>query len=177
MLKFTKNTTKKKLVIPNDVMERSGFEKGAPVEIRAMDDAILIMKSEMTAMELVRAVNGLQETAVELMMHLAGVCGSCEGCDDCGGRECPADPSRTETRLPEDIRKDLGIPAGAKLCTWLGAEEGTAIVGQADYRYDLTDVPAWERDLLRCLGVCFSELEELLISEDPVYDSEDQTYG
>ncbi len=38
MHKFIKDTTKKKLVIPSAAMELSGFEKGAPVEIRAMPD-------------------------------------------------------------------------------------------------------------------------------------------
>ena len=54
-MKFVKGTTKKKLVIPNAVMELGGFEKGAPVEIRALPDAVAVLKKEMTAMELIRA--------------------------------------------------------------------------------------------------------------------------
>ena len=42
-------------------------------------------------------------------------------------------------------------------------------VGQADYRYDLTDVPEWELSTLAMLGVCLGNLEEKLMAEDTVY--------
>lgn len=165
MQKFIKNTTKKKLVIPNVVMELSEFEKGAPVEICALPDAVVVLKREMTAMELIRAVDGLQHLTVELNRHLAKVCGPCEDCGEDG--ECPALPERTRTAVPESVREDAGIPAGAKLCAWPG--EGTVTVAQADYRYDLTDVPEWELSTLAMLGVCLGELEERLMSEAVVY--------
>ena len=120
MQKFIKNTTKKKLVIPNIVMELSEFERGAQVEICALPDAVVVLKREMTAMELVRAVDSLQRLAVELNRHLAAACGSCEACDGRGGEECPADPERTKTVLPEEVRRDAGIPEDAKICSWPG---------------------------------------------------------
>ena len=70
MQKFIKNTTKKKLVIPNVVLELSGFEKGGTVEICALPEAVVVLKREMTAMELIRAVDSLQRLAVELNRHL-----------------------------------------------------------------------------------------------------------
>ena len=78
MQRFTKETTKKKLVIPNAVLEMSGLEKGEPVEIRAADAAVIILRKGMTAMGIIRAVDSLQRLAVELSQHLAGVCGPCE---------------------------------------------------------------------------------------------------
>ena len=57
MQKFIKETTKKKLVIPNTVLELSGLEKGEPVEIRAADSAVIILRKGMTAMEVIRAVD------------------------------------------------------------------------------------------------------------------------
>lgn len=169
MHKFIKGTTKKKLVIPNAVMELSGFEKGAPVEIIAADDTVIVLKHKMSAMALIRAVDSFQRLAVELNEHLARVCGHCEACDGCDGENCPADPARTQTILPDAVREEIGVPDGVKLCACPGEEPGTAIVCQADYRYDLTDVPAWELTVLRNMGVCLSELEELLMSEDTVY--------
>ena len=167
MQKFIKNTIKKKLVIPNVVLELSGFEKGGTVEICALPEAVVVLKREMTAMELIRAVDSLQRLAVELNRHLAEVCGPCE---DCGGDgECPALPERTRTALPEAVREEAGIPADAKLCAWPGNDPGTVTVGQADYRYDLTDVPEWELSTLAMLGVCLGNLEEKLMAEDTVY--------
>ena len=169
MGKVTKNTTKKKLVIPYDVLKDSGMERGDPVEIRAVDDAVVILRKEMTAMELVRAIDSLQSTVLDLTLHLVDVCGPCEGCT--GTAVCPADPSRTATVIPDEIREEAHIPAGVKLCAWAGAEPGTVTVGQADYRYDLTDVPAWILEILASRGVCLGTLEELLMEEDDIYGS------
>ncbi len=114
MQKFIKETNKKKLVIPNAVLELSGLEKGEPVEILAADSAVIILRKGMTAMEIIRAVDSLQRLAVELNGHLAGVCGHCEDCGEDG--ECPALPERTQTIVPEAVREEVGIPAKAKLC-------------------------------------------------------------
>lgn len=169
MQKFIKETTKKKLVIPNAVLELSGLEKGEPVEIRAADDAVIILRKKMTAMELIRAVDSLQRLTGELNQHLAQVCGPCEDCSEDG--ECPALPERTQTVLPEELRKEAGIPDDAKLCSWPGEEPGTVVSGQADYRYDLTDVPEWELSALAMMGVCLGNLEERLMEEDVVYEA------
>ena len=169
MQKFIKNTTKKKLVIPNVVMELSEFERGEMVEICALPDAVVVLKREMTAMELIRAVESLQRLAMELNRHLARVCGPCEDCNGSGGEDCPADPSRTATVIPDEVRKEVHIPADAKLCAWPGDKPGTVTVEQADYRYDLTDVPEWELSALAMMGVCLGNLEERLMAEDVVY--------
>ena len=169
MDKFTTNTTKKKLVIPYSVLELSGLEKGGPVEIRTMDDAVVILRSEMTAMELIRAIDSLQDTVLALTTHLVNVCGPCEDCT--GNEECPADPSRTATVIPDELRKEVDIPMDAKLCAWVGDTPGTITVGQAEYRYDLTDVPPWILEILTSRGVCLGTLEELLMEEDDIYGS------
>ena len=130
MQKFIKNTTKKKLVIPNVVMELSEFERGEMVEICALPDAVVVLKREMTAMELIRAVESLQRLAMELNRHLARVCGPCEDCS--GDGDCPAEPAHTRTAIPDEVRKDVRIPANAKLCAWPGEQEGMVTVAQAD---------------------------------------------
>ena len=48
-MKFVKGTTKKKLVIPNTVMELSGFERGETVELHALTDTVVVLKKRMTA--------------------------------------------------------------------------------------------------------------------------------
>ena len=169
MLKFTKNTTKKNLAIPNNALEKSSFELGKPVEIRAMDSAVVILRKEMTAMELIRAIDSLQDTVLDLTQHLVGVCGPCEDCSGSGGEECPADPSRTATIIPDEILKEVHIPTDAKLCAWPGNEPGTVTVGRADYRYDLTDVPAWVLEVLASHGACLGMLEDRLMEDEPIY--------
>ena len=168
MKKFIKETTRKKLVIPNAALKLSGLEKGEAVEIRAADDVVMILRKEMTAMELLRAIDSIQDAALELTLHIVNACGPCEDCNG-SGEDCPADPSRTATVIPDEVRKEVHIPADAKLCAWPGDKPGTVTVGQADYRYDLTDVPAWELEILASHGVCLGNLEERLMTEDAVY--------
>ena len=40
---------------------------------------------------------------------------------------------------------------------------------EADYRFDLTDIPAPLLDTLRECGVCMSDLEDKLVQEEVVY--------
>ncbi len=164
-MKFVKGTTKKKLVIPNTVMELSGFERGAMVELHALTDTVVVLKKRMTAMEIVNAIDALQRLTVDLFGELAETCGACE---DCGGGECPA-WARAATEVPEEVRQEAGIPAGVKLQAWPGETEGTVTVAQADYRFDLTDVPEWVYSTLEALGACLGNLEELLMSEEPIH--------
>ena len=165
-LVFTKGTTKKKLVIPNLIMEQSGFEKGKMVEIHALTDAVVILKKEMTAMELVHAIDQLQRMSADLTVHLAQVCGPCGGCAE----ECDIDLEHpgSGVDLPGWVRKEAGIAEDAKLCAWL-ADDGTVRVDQANYRYDLSDVPPNILEVLAASGVCLSELELRLMQEDAVY--------
>ena len=73
------------------------------------------------------------------------------------------------TAIPDEVRKEVHVPEDAKLCAWPGDKPGTVTVGQADYHYDLTDVPAWELEILASHGVCLGSLEEMLMAEDVVY--------
>ena len=169
MDKFTKGTTKKKLVIPTEVMERSGFQKGAPVDILTLTDAVVILKNGMTTMELLNAVDQMKDLSVALLTALAE---NCDPCGDCGGTEdgsCPYLDHLSGTEVPAEVLQEAGIPAGAKLCAWANPDSGIVNVAQAGYRYDLADVPVWELEILTCMGVCLEDLAELLMSEDQVH--------
>lgn len=165
-LVFTKGTTKKKLVIPNIIMEQSGFEKGQNVEIHALTDAVVILKKEMTAMEVIHAIEHLQRLSVNLSVHLAQICGPCNGCE--GDCDVDLDHPGSGVYLPNWLREEIGIPQNAKLCAW-PMDDGTACVEEANYRYDLSDVPPQVLEVLSASGVCLSELEELLMTEEKIY--------
>lgn len=166
-LVFTKGTTKKKLVIPNIIMEQSGFEKGQTVEIHALTDAVVILKKRMNAMELVHAIDQLQQLSTQLSVYLAKVCGPCDGCTE----ECDVDLEHpgSGVELPGWLRQEAGIKQDAKLCAWV-KEDGSVGVAEADYRYDLSDVPPHMLEVLAASGVCLSELDEMLIREEVIYE-------
>ena len=165
-LVFTKGTTKKKLVIPNLIMEQSGFEKGETVEIHALTDAVVILKKEMTAMELVHAIEHIQQLSINLSVYLAQVCGPCSDCaEDC---DIDLEHPGSGVDLPEWGRQEVGIPKDAKLCAWPKGD-GVVCVEEANYRYDLSDVPPQLLEVLAASGACLNELEELLMTEEVIY--------
>ena len=118
-------------------MKLSGFESSGKVELHASEDTLVVLKQRMTAMELLRAARSLQKLATDLHVHLARVCGHCDGCDG----ECPFGGG-DEVELPDS---------------------------EADYDYDLRDVPEEVLEMFRDAEICVGELEERLILGDVVY--------
>ena len=169
MNKTTKGTAKKKLVIPNEVMERSGFRKGAPVDIYTLTDAVIILKNGMSAMELLHAVDQMKDLSVELLSALAENCEPCEDCSGAGDGSCPFLDNLPETKVSEDVLQKAGIPVGAKLNATADPDNEAVIVMRADHRYDFWDAPLWELEILTCMGVCYADLTKLIQSEEPVH--------
>jgi len=153
MDKITKETTKKKLVIPYDVMERSGFQRGVPVDIHTLTDAVVILKNEMTVMELLRAVDQMRVLSVELLCALTENCDACGDCGGTGDGSCAYLDHYPTTNIPAHTLKKAGIPMDAKLCAQAGPDSGIVTVTQAGYQYDLADVPMWELDIPAVQGV------------------------
>ncbi len=169
-MKFIKKITPKGLRLPVSAARLAGMESGEKAEYHTGDNAIVVLKGRMTAMELLRAAQTLQDIAVELRTHLANVCGSCDGCDGACGEFCPvAGTFEADVTLRDDLRREAGIPADAKLCTAVDRDAHTVSVFAADYDYDLRDVPKKILKMFSAAGVCLGELEERLIQGDVVY--------
>ena len=71
--------------------------------------------------------------------------------------------------MPEVLR-EAGIPSGVKLHAQVNEGTNTVTVAQADYRYDLTDVPDRLLTSLAIARVCVGSLEKRLMAEDAVYE-------
>ena len=65
--------------------------------------------------------------------------------------------------------EELGLEPDTKLAYEADPESGAIHIVEADYRFDLTDIPAPFLDTLRECGVCMSDLEDKLVREDVVY--------
>lgn len=165
-MKFLKDVSSKGMQIPFAALKLCGFEREEKAELHASEGALVVLKQRMTAMELICAAQQLQELSVALTTHLARVCGPCDGCD--GG--CPFEDWKDGgLDLPADLRAEAGIPQDAKLCAYVDEDEGTVTIAEADYDYDLRDVPPEIMEMLTSAQVCIGELEERLILEDIVY--------
>ena len=123
----------------------------------------------MSAPELLAVIRQLSGLAEGLAVHLAEVCGPCTDC----GEDCPGDDldalEKEEVGLSERLRKELGIPEGAKLCVEVDREAGALTVSASSHRYDLRDVPEDLLDVLIEAGACLGALEKHMILEDVIY--------
>ena len=165
-MKFNKQINNGTLLIPSGVSKISGFEADEKAEIHALDSAVVVLKKQMTAMELIHAMDALHQLATELTVHLARVCGACDECED----DCPLDDLEDGMlELPDYLREEAGIPAGAKLCVYVDDEENTVTIAEAGYDHDLRDVPPYLLEMLVDAGICLGELEERLMVGDLIY--------
>ena len=168
-LSFIKENTKHGLHIPTAALAVSGINN-QPLEYRTFPGAIIAFKSRMTTMDLVNTVEALNNCAVELLDVLMRLTGRCDGCvEDCVFDE---DDNFGYVYVPDYLREQAGIPAGAKVTAMPDQDTGTVTVMQADYAHDLTDVPPELMDVLRDMGVCLETLEGLLREEEIVYGGE-----
>jgi len=168
-MKFIKEMTGKGIQIPAAALKLCGFEGGKQVELHAEPETLVALKASMTAMELIRAAQQLQELSAQLTTHLAKVCGFC---DQCFGEECPYDDLEADMiAVPEDLREQAGIPKGAKLRAQADEEGNTVIVSAAEYDHDLTDVPPNFLEMFSAANVCLGALDDILIEGNVVYGS------
>lgn len=134
------------------------------LEASIIKSGVVLTKSQMTAMDVLETIEGLEEILKELYNALVGATGIC--CEDCDQDETE---DAVTIKLPEFILEEAGIPKDAKLCAFTTEASGEVTVMEADYKHDLTDVPEDMLRLLKDIGVCLSCLNECLISERIIY--------
>ena len=160
---------------PNEVrisaaeLERANLAEWARLELHLLDQTAVVIPGQMTVMELLRTVEALQSLASDL---LAALCAACEQCNNCEMDE-PCDQMKgevySEVSVPGHLLEELGLESDTKLAYEADPESGAIHIVEADYRFDLTDIPAPFLDTLRECGVCMSDLEGKLVREDVVY--------
>ena len=137
------------------------------LEAILIKNAIVLMKKEMTAIEVIEIIEGLKGVVEELFYNLADACGTC---DDC---ECYEElEDALNIKLPDFLLKEAGISQDAKLCACTDEDSGEVTVMEAEYKHDLSDVPKGMIKILKSMGVCLKELNKCLMSEKTVYGNE-----
>ena len=107
-MKFVKYNDNKSVTIPPAVLTVCGLDDEGKLEMAGAKGAVILSKSEMTAMEMVRTILALTDRAGQLMRELTDLCGSCEGCTEghCTFRDAdieeliPIGPERKRTSRP-----------------------------------------------------------------------------
>lgn len=160
----TKQKVKGFLCLPITELAEKKIGDVGKLEAITIKNGLVLLKSEMTAIEVAETLEGLEQVSKELYQTLAEAAGVCEKCS-----------CRTETedavsiKLPEFILEDAGIPKDAKLCAYTSENSGEVTVVEAEYKHDLSDVPKDILQVLKALGVCMAGLNKRLMSEEIIY--------
>lgn len=171
-MKFEKISPADGVTIPAAALKLSGFTPGEDAEYHTLKDAVVVLKKQMTASEVVRAAWALQQLSAELCVHLAEQCCPCDGCADCGGlvRCCPYSPLNfaVDIELPDELRELAGIEKDAPLHVEL-LDDGEISICANHEGPGLWDVPAPMMQGLLAAGLCPAGLEDALEQEDVIY--------
>ena len=134
------------------------------LEASIIKSGIVLTKSQMTAMDVLETIEGLEGILKELYDAL--IDGTGIYCEDLNQDETE---EATSIKLPEFILEEAGIPKDAKLCAFTTEASGEVTVIEAEYKHDISDVPEDMLRLLKDIGVCLSCLNECLMSERIIY--------
>lgn len=127
-------------------------------------NGMLLMKSGMTAMEVIEMIEVLKEIMDNLIDWVVDNCGTDGRC------ECFEEVEEAvNIKLPDFLLEEAGIPKDAKLCACTEENSGVVKVMEAEYKHDLSDVPEDVLQKLKSLGVSLSKLNKSLMSEEIVY--------
>ncbi len=134
------------------------------LEASIIKSGIVLTKSQMTAMDVLETIEGLEGILKELYDAL--IDGTGIYCEDLNQDETE---EATSIKLPEFILEEAGIPKDAKLCAFTTEASGEVTVIEAEYKHDISDVPEDMLMLLKDIGVRTSCLNECLMSERIIY--------
>ncbi len=88
-LKFCKTLSPSGLCLPNAVFRISGFASNEEAEVLPIQDAVVVLKRRMTALELASAVQSLHALSAELGTELVKTSGLCRDCKSGCPHEAP----------------------------------------------------------------------------------------
>ena len=137
-----------------------------------LDQAAVVIPGVMNVMEVIRTAEALQGLASDL---LSVICSACEKCDECGIEircDLMKDEIRPEVSVPSRVLEEAGVDPDSKLDCEVDPESGAIHIIEADYRYDLLDIPQPLLDTFRECGICLSDLEDKLKAEETVYGTD-----
>ena len=172
-MKFVKYNDNKSVTIPPAVLTVCGLDDEGKLEMTGAKGAVILSKSEMTAMEMLRTILTLTDRAGQLMRELTDLCGSCEGCTEghCTFRDADIEELiRPAVTVPDWAREEADIAPDAKLDCHVDEGSGVITVCETFYDHDLSDVSPVILYALRKSGCCLSALEDALMENDIIYD-------
>lgn len=151
--------------IPSSALALSKLEN-RPLEFHTEEYLTAIIPAKMDAITLIRTLDSLSELQVKLLDALVESCTG-PGCED--EPICEHLLKAEKIQIPDWAKEEAGIDKDSKLECTVDPESGEVVVYEADYRYDIDDVPKEILAMLVSAGVCLLALDEHLMEEDIIY--------
>jgi len=171
-MKFEKYDLAEGMKIPIAAMQLSGFGAHESAEYYTMKDTVVVLKTKMNALEMIRAAWSLHKLSAMLSSHLALHCFADEDCETCSkdGETCPYEALdfALDMDIPDELRELAGIPADAPVHVEL-LDDGEFTVSVNHDGPGLWDVPAAFMKGFLAAGICPAALEKLLKGGEIVY--------
>lgn len=176
MKKSTENNMNEILISTVD-LENANLNEWDRLELHLLDQAAVVIPGNMTAMELIRTVEALQELVSDLQSALVGACDRCDNCQMDKPCRLMTGPILPRVSIPDHVLEEAGLDPDCKLVCTVEQGSGEVRVVEADHSFDLTDLQPDLVDILRERKVCLANLEEKLIREEVIYGADTGEVG
>lgn len=150
-------------------LEIANLSEWEGLELHLLDQAAVVIPGVMTVMEVIRTAEALQDLASDLLSTIGKACEKCDGCNVELLCDLMKGEIHPEVSIPPQILEEAGFDLDCKPACEVDSESGEIRVVEADYRYDLLDIPPTLLDTFRECGICLEDLEEKLKAEEAVY--------
>ena len=154
-------------------LEHANLNEWERLELHLLDQTAVVIPGVMTVMEVIRTAEALQGLASELLAAIGKACEKCDGCNVELLCDLMKGEIRPEISIPPQVLEEAGFDPDCKPACEVDAGSGEIRIVEADYRYDLSDVPRTLLDTFRECGFCLEDLEEKLKAEEVIYGTED----
>ena len=154
----------KGLTIPNEILEVVGFAHA--ITLTAFKDVIALSKTEMTALEMINTIEGLEHIIISLYNELVAnfpkneEYGNCPFCEECMDEN---------VEVPDWAKELAGIDRDTKLSISVVEDSERIILEPIGYAFDLTDVSDEIAERLSDMGVCLGKLNESIKEEEIIH--------
>ena len=157
------------IYISDAELETANLNEWERLELHLLDQAAVVIPGVMTVMEVIRTAEALQGLASELLAAIGKACEKCDGCNVELLCDLMKGAIRPEVSIPPQVLEEAGFDPDCKPTCEVDSESGEIRIVEAEYRYDLSDIPPTLLDTFREYSICLEDLEEKLKEETFVY--------